>query len=460
VRAHRVKLTFRHTNRAALAAPAAAVVYVASAVDAASRRTIMTPDTPPPQHYRHNFTVSVLNGIFWNLAEAFANDNVVTAVLLSHLTPSNLLVSLLSPIRTGGWFLPQLFVAPLMARLPLKVEFYRRIIWLRVVAWALLIVSLIWIRDSALLLGAIFTSTLVIALADGLGGLPFMIVTSKTIPANKRGLLFAWRNGLGSLFGIGGGALLGLLLGGNLVFPYNFAAAYGVAAVCYFVCYTAFGLTREPREEVSAAHATLAGLIPRSKALVRGNGSYANFLASRAALLFGAAALPFITVYAKRHLGMSDGALGALVSTIVAATLAGNIVFGRLSIAISSKRMYAISLAMGAAVCIVGVLMVIAAPGIGTVLVFVACGLIGMSNAVASIALGPLTMDQARPGERDLTIGLTNTVVGVVLLVRGVIGVFVDFAGFGIFFAICAAFYLLAFERLRHVVSVMHAEAE
>ena len=404
----------------------------------------------PSPHYRRNFIFNVSNGVFWNVAEAFANDNIVTAVFLSQLTSSNLLISLLSPIRTAGWFLPQFFVAPVMARFPIKTVFYNRITVLRIAAWVVLIAAMLLLTDKAALLIAFFVCISLIALSDGLGGLPFMIIVQKTIPPNRRGMLFAWRNGLGAVFGILGGALLSFLLGSQLPFPANYAAAYTCAGIAYALCYFAFGAIKEPKDDKPEIAASFREQLPLARTAVQTNPSYRNFLLARCAIMFGAACMPFFTVFAKRNAGLSDAFLGSMVSVMIASALVSNLIFGRLSARVPSRTLVILSTFMGLALCATGALMVVL-PAISTGAVVLAFALIGCTNAVNSMSVGLLTIDLAPAEQRSMYIGLTNTVVGIAMISRGVVGALVDVSGFVALFALCAVAYALAIERLLRV---------
>lgn len=73
---------------------------------------------------RRNFILHVLNGVLFFISEAFTDPNLVVTAFLSQLTPSNVLIGLLAPLRDTGWFLPQLFISPWVERKPVKVRVY------------------------------------------------------------------------------------------------------------------------------------------------------------------------------------------------------------------------------------------------------------------------------------------------------------------------------------------------
>lgn len=403
-----------------------------------------------PPHYRRNFLLSVANGVMWNLSESFANDTVVTAVFLSQITESNVLIGVLSSIRIGGWFLPQFFVAPLMARYPQKVVFYNRLTVMRVLTWAFLIASIVFLRNQTLLLLAVTASLILIALADGLGGLPFMLMMGKTIPADKRGELFAWRNGLGSLVALAGSVVLGWLLGSGLAFPNNYALAFGAAAICFGLCYVLIGLTKEPPDAQPEVPISLRNQWALSLDELRSNTDFRNFLLARCALMFGLAALPFVSVFAKRVLAQDDAFFASMVTVLIGSTLLGNVLFGRLSQRLGGARLFLIGILLSMALC-VAMLLAVNVPAIATACVVLCYALIGISNAVSSIALGPLTIQLAPARLRSLYIGLTNTLVGVAMLSRGVLGWLADAGGYSAFFAGCLILMLFAIQRARMV---------
>ena len=72
--------------------------------------------------FRHNATVCLLNMTFWQYSTSFINRLTILPLYVSHFTDSTILIGLLAAIGTAGWFLPQVFTANWIQRLPKKKD--------------------------------------------------------------------------------------------------------------------------------------------------------------------------------------------------------------------------------------------------------------------------------------------------------------------------------------------------
>ena len=70
-----------------------------------------------------NFTVNVLDGTFFMLGMSFSSVVTVMPLFVSQLSSSPLLISLIPAIQNVGWFLPALFTAHYVEKLPRKKPF-------------------------------------------------------------------------------------------------------------------------------------------------------------------------------------------------------------------------------------------------------------------------------------------------------------------------------------------------
>ncbi|MQY59084.1 MAG: hypothetical protein GH144_05685, partial [Clostridia bacterium] len=61
--------------------------------------------------YRWNFTVNLLDWVFFSMGMSFASLNTVLPAFARHLTSSNFLIGLIPCLSTLGWLLPQILIA-------------------------------------------------------------------------------------------------------------------------------------------------------------------------------------------------------------------------------------------------------------------------------------------------------------------------------------------------------------
>ena len=97
-----------------------------------------------PSYNRRNFTLGVLNGAFFRLADTLIDSQMVLTWFLAQLDVSNIWIGLISPLRMGSSFLLQLLVSGYLERKPYKLPFYGLVsvfrcaillVWALVIAW-------------------------------------------------------------------------------------------------------------------------------------------------------------------------------------------------------------------------------------------------------------------------------------------------------------------------------------
>ena len=412
------------------------------------------------EHVRRSFILTVLNGALFRFSMALADPALVLTWFVSELTTSGFLVGLVGPVAGAGWFLPQMFVSGYLQRRPRKLPFYVAAGAVRLAGWATLAALTWFISDRGVLLVAFFTLYPLVQLAAGLAGIPFFDVIAKTIPATRRGSLFAWRQLLGGLLAIAAGWVVNQALNGGLelAFPRGYALLLTVATGVIALALTAFALIPEPEGEVVEERVRLGEQVRRGWSLVNRDVSFRRYLIARAALLFGEIALPFYVIFAKDVLGAGVEMIGIYLITTQATALTTNLLWGRLSDRHGNRLVLRLVTAgkTGVMVLVLGLSVLIPNAGLDGLwlpyLILPVFALEGMLRPAGIISGSNILLEIAPPVERPVYLGFANTVLGLTLLATGVGGLVVDWFGFEGLFALALACQVLAFvfsTRLR-----------
>lgn len=400
----------------------------------------------------------VINGALSGLGDALMDSRLIITAFLSQLTTSNVLIGLIAPLRDTGWFLPQLFITGLVERAPVKLDVYRATTIARAITWGLLIAAVFTIRDPGLLLFAFSVCVLSLAIASGVAGLPFMTVTAKLIPPNQRSTLFGLRQSTGGLLGALAGGALAFVLGGGLglTYPQNFGAAFAGAAISNLIANYLFGLMVEKPEPVAAAQPPMLKNLRRAWDVARNDKTYRTYLIARSAILTGAASLAFLTVYAKRQMHVPDTTLGTFVPLTLITSLVSNMLWGRLADRRGGKLTLMLGALVGILFCALAVALtsgsVSGASAMAVPVLAAAFVAGGICNSAITVAGSPLVMEIAPAENRSLYFGLTNTALGIMMLLTSLLGVIVDQLGFMalfIFAALAFAFSVFQFGRMK-----------
>lgn len=326
---------------------------------------------------------------------------------------------------------------------------------IRVAAWVLLAAA-VWFVDAPVFLLLSFFSLYSIAwAAGGLAGLSFFDVVAKTIPPRRRGSLFAWRQFLGGVLGLGAGWVVNAILSQEMLpFPRGHAVLFLLYGITIIPAMSAFVAIREPPGQTVGGSVSVTKQLKRARHLLWKDGVYRRYIGARLALGLAEVALPFYGIYAKRMLGARESMVGIYVGTRVAAQVISNLLWGWLSDRRGNRIvMQLMSVVSGLASVVAVALVIVVGTGLlsGDWLPYLALPLFFLSGAVvpAKILSGSnFLMELVSEGQRPLYLGLSNTLMGVVVLVSGLGGLLVDLFGFiGLFTMVaglCVGAYVMA----------------
>ncbi len=403
----------------------------------------------PQREIRRSFLLGVVNGALFEFAERLIDPPLVLTWFVSRLTSSNLLVGLVASLGDAGWFLPQVFIAGLVQRMPRKMLSYTLAAVVRVLSWLLVAVAVWLVDDPTLLLVAFFSLYGVARLAAGLGGLGFFEVVAKTIPANRRGSFFAWRMLTGGLLGLGAGMVTREVLN-RFAFPPGHVLLFALYTILIIPAMLAFILIREPPGTAAPQAPTLGQQLRRARQLLRTDAVFRRYMGVRTALGLGGIALPFYGIYARNVLGAPEGMVGIYVAVRVGAGLLANLPWGSLGDR-EGNRLVTLWLSLGnaftslLALALTGWVTLSSIQGPGSPYLALPLFLLNGALTPASTLVGSNFLLELVPeAERPLYLGLSNTLIGIVVLISGFGGLVVDLLGYAGLFGVSAFLSLLA----------------
>ena len=269
-----------------------------------------------PYQTKRAYRLGVANGVLFTIGGAFVDPATVLPSFISQLTDSAVAVGLISAIGSGGWYLPQLFVASYAQPRPRKRPLYIFSAFLRAAGWFIAIpaVYLLCPRQAALGLVGFFLGYSLFAFGGGLGGIAFLDIVAKTVAPNRLGSFFGNRQFWGAVGGIGAGFLVRAVLANRAIpFPGNYCLIMVIALASFLPGWFAYSLVREPPGRPGQAQPLLHFLssIPR---LVSQDREYALLLSSRLLLGGTGIALPFYILYCRESLGVPQSGVGTYLA--------------------------------------------------------------------------------------------------------------------------------------------------
>jgi MFS family permease len=404
---------------------------------------------------RRNFVLCALNGALFQFAQGLIDPSLVlTTWFVGRLTSSNLLLALVVPLGPAGWLLPQLFFSARIQQMQRKMPVYTISAVIRVVAWSS-VAAIVWlVDDPVFLLVGFFTLYTIAQLASGPAGLAFFDIVAKTVPARRRGSLFAARLFIGGILTLGASWIINRVLGHPaLPPPHDIALLLTLFIVLLIPAFALFIAVREPPGATASESVMLKEQLRRAGQLLRGDPVYRRYTAAWLLLSLTGVVLPFYSVYAKDALGAEAGMAGVYAAASAGAKLLSNLVFGWISDRKGNQLVMRLLAAGKAGTAFLALALVgfvsISKPQ-GAWLPYVALPLFLLDGGLfpAGILSGSnFVIELAPENERAMYIGLSNTLNGVVTLLSVLGGLLVDLLGFAGLFAtglvLCLAAYVL-----------------
>jgi MFS family permease len=367
-----------------------------------------------------NFFLLIGSSFLTRLGDDIANPKTTLAWLMSALGAPVAMTGLLVPIRESGSLIPQLAIATFVRRQPVR-------------KWA-------WIAGSVLQAGAvasmavvalalsgptagvgILASLVVFSLARGLSSVASKDVLGKTIPKTRRGRVSGLSAGAAGLASLAVGAALAGL-SEEEASRASFFVLLLLASAAWLLAALVYSLVAEEPGATEGGGNALAHALGKLS-LLRDDLPFRRFVLARSLLLCSALSAPYYVVLAREH---GTGTLKQLGAFIFAGGLASTIsapVWGRLA-DWSSRRVMTLGALITSSLGILAYVVETATPELAGQLWFYPLVFLVLSVAHSGVRLGRKTyvVDLATGNRRTDYVAVSNSVIGVVLLLLGGMG--------------------------------------
>lgn len=421
---------------------------------------------------RRNRSLGIVNGMLVNLGNAFVDPFTVLPVFIATLGGSGIIVGFISAAFTAGWFLPQVFVASIAQSRPRVLPIYAASSIFRFIGFfgAGASVYLIGSDQPRLLMWSVIVGLAVNALAAGVAGVPFLEITSKTVPVNERGAFFAGRRVLGGGLGVLAGLLIAAVLNGDPgamwadtvfyrgvvsaarglgladhAFPYDYGVLILVGAAITMTGVVAYLFVDEPPAKHVSRPLRLQRQFADGMAMLRSMPHYRTYFLVRVFYQLTAMAFPFYATYAYLRLGFSEASVGLFLSIWVGASTLSNVLWGPL-LDRRGNRIVFVSTAAASIVPPLVMLWLTAVPGAaaggastGAFLLIATTFLLnGFVRSGRFVASHTYLLESAPPDRRPLYVGFMNSLSFPFMLSPILGGVVVEALGYRALFALGA----------------------
>ncbi len=368
-----------------------------------------------------NFLLQIATQFFTKLGDAIANPKTVLAWLLAALSAPAVFTAFLVPIRESGSLIPQLVIASYVRRMPVRKWVFVVGSVLQALAVFLMAVVAATLTGAAAGFG-LLAALVVFSLSRGLCSVASKDVLGKTVPKTRRGRVSGWSETLAGLVTIGFGSFLLFGGDGSDTAIGTWVLLLTIAGGLWLVGASTYAAIREEPGATEGGGNALTEALKRL-ALLREDAPFRRFVIARSLLLCSALSAPFFILLAHQN---TEGALLVLGLFVIAdgvASLISAPFWGRFADR-SSRWVMVIA---GAAAALVG-LALVAIVQLGgeiagaTWLYPLFFFLLAIAHAGVRMGRKTYVVDLAGGNKRTDYVAVSNTVIGVVLLIAGSVG--------------------------------------
>lgn len=297
-------------------------------------------DTGTGATERRNMLYGIVHGAFFHMATAFADPYAIIPLFLAGFTESRALIGLVVSLVEAAGVLPQIAVADHLRRRPNSAKSLMLVgIWTRCAVWgALAALALLTSEPSILVLLLFMAGVSVYSLGSGLAVLPLKQVVSGTIAPEHRSSFFGWRLVSGGILAVIAGTVVKRVLGAEgVAWPRNYGFLFLMSFAALGIAYIAMSRLRFPR-------AALDRVEPEQSVLKELRRIWQAYPVLRrliiVRLLSGGLvlALPFLTLYATREVGISLAWVGVFVAAQKIGAVVSNLAWMPLGNRLGTKR--------------------------------------------------------------------------------------------------------------------------
>ena len=366
-----------------------------------------------------NFVLILLAYFLTKLGDAIASPKTTLAWVTTAVGAPAYVLGFLVPVRESGSLIPQLFIGGMVRSLAV-----RKWVWvaggvlqgIAVVGIGLVVMVLTGVTAGWAILGLIA----VFAVARSFCSVAAKDVIGKTIPKTKRGQLTGWS--------ASAAGLLTVVIGLALLLPAlqdADASVYGLLLIAagglWFLATLVYSGIGEHGGDTSGTRDATESL--KALGLLLTDRPFRRFVITRALLMCSALSAPFYIALAQEHLGSPSYILGLFLAAGGVASLISAPVWGRFADQ-SSKRVMIAAAAVTAGAGILTFVCDRYLPAISRSAWFLPAAYFVLSVAHSGVRVGRKTyvVDLASGNRRTDYVAISNSVIGVLLLIAGSVG--------------------------------------
>lgn len=395
-----------------------------------------------------NYFLFLLSNTATKLGDTLSNPKTVLTWVMSFVNAPVYLISFIVPIRESGSMLPQIFLASIV-----KSKKQRKYIY--VLGAILQFVSVLAMGFITLFFNDAFAGWLLIvalivfSFSRSLCSLSSKDVLGKTIPKKIRGKLKGYTVSISGVLVLLAGLFM-LYKSKTDANIYFYSSVLFAASCMWLFAAFLFANIKEPNSEESSEKESFKDVLQRIN-LLRKDAHFRHFIIARSLLLCSALTAPFYILLAQKYIGKDLYLLGLFIVANGIASILSAPFWGRLA-DLSSKNVMAFAVTIASLLGILVFLLIYFYPSVAREFYIYPIAFFILGIAHSGVRLGRKTyiVNMAEGNKRTDYVAVSNTIIGVILLITGGISALVSFISIeGVMLALSIFGLLGAFTSYR-----------
>jgi len=364
-----------------------------------------------------NFFLQIFSNVFTQLGDTLSNPKTVLTWLMSYVSSPVYLISLIVPLRESGSMVPQVFFAPFIRKRSIRK-------WVWVIGALLQFLAIASIGIIALYFKGvpagwlIVTAVVLFSLSRSMSSLTSKDIIGKTIPKTRRGRMKGYSVSVSGVLVLAAG--LFMLYQSQKDATINFYTnIIFFASVTWLVAAFIYSRIKEFPSPVENNSSDKDNILS-SFSLLKTDKHFRDFIIARTLLLCTALSAPFYVILAQEYVGKEAYLLGLFIIAKGVASIVSSPVWGKYADK-SSKNIMAVAVLIAS---VLGILIFFivsyfdalrSAKWIYPVVLFI----LGIAHQGVRLGRKTYVIDMATGNERTSYVSVSNTVIGIILLLVG-----------------------------------------
>ncbi len=390
------------------------------------------------KYLERNYIAFFWHGIFFAISAALVDLNTVLPGFITNLSQSKIVLGIATSILMGGPILFQILFIRIIDPLPYKKGTLLIGIYLRVISFFGMFLASLYLPaiSPILTIYVLFILLLIFSISGGFAGMSYMDIIGKITEKKTRGEFFAIKQFLSAAASIAAGLTVRKVLNlKTLPFPKNYATLFLLATIALFIASIGFLLIKEPKTEKKREDRGFKEYFSLIKEILKRDHNFLKFIIIENIAGLGIMIIPFYLSFAKDLIKIKESEIGTYLTFQILGAIFSNLLWGKISKHIGSKKTLEICLLLGSMLPIIAIIIQKFIP----VLFFLVFFGVGMVISGRQISFNTYLLDISPEDHRAVYVGINGSLVIFMIILPLIGGGLIETLGYYITFLFVSA---------------------